>query len=114
MLQLADFVTFALFTTKDLLQRVAKIHDLIPSHDRKRLQNQIKAYNHQENAIIEHICQKLGNIVGSLQIWDDIDEFDPWSGILVTIMYALRAMYHTTTQATPMQLVFGRDTMLNV
>ena len=29
-------------------------------------------------------------------------------------MYALRATHHTTTQAMPMQLVFGRDAMLNV
>ena len=29
-------------------------------------------------------------------------------------MFALRATYHTTTQATPMQLVFGRDAILNV
>ncbi len=29
-------------------------------------------------------------------------------------MFALRATYHTTLQATPTQLVFGRDAMLNV
>jgi hypothetical protein len=29
-------------------------------------------------------------------------------------MFALHATYHTTLQATPMQLVFGRDAMLNV
>ena len=29
-------------------------------------------------------------------------------------MCALRATYHTTLQATPTQLVFGRDAMLNV
>jgi len=29
-------------------------------------------------------------------------------------MFALRAAYHTTLQATPCQLVFGRDAMLNV
>ena len=29
-------------------------------------------------------------------------------------MFALRATVHTTTQATPMQLVFGRDAILNV
>ena len=28
-------------------------------------------------------------------------------------MFALRATYHTTTQATPAQLVFGRDAILN-
>jgi hypothetical protein len=28
-------------------------------------------------------------------------------------MFAMRATYHTTMQATPTQLVFGRDHMLN-
>jgi hypothetical protein len=28
-------------------------------------------------------------------------------------MFAIRATYHTTLQATPMQLVFGRDALLN-
>ena len=28
-------------------------------------------------------------------------------------MFAIRATYHTTTQATPAQLVFGRDAILN-
>jgi len=29
-------------------------------------------------------------------------------------MFALRSTYHTTLQATPMQLIFSRDTMLNI
>jgi len=29
-------------------------------------------------------------------------------------MFATPATYHTTTQATPSQLVFGRDAILNV
>jgi hypothetical protein len=28
-------------------------------------------------------------------------------------MFAIRANYHTTMQATPMQLVFGHDSILN-
>jgi hypothetical protein len=35
-------------------------------------------------------------------------------GILVAIAFALRSMYHTTLQATPGQLIFGRDMVLNV
>jgi protein associated with RNAse G/E len=42
-----------------------------------------------------------------------LDEEDPWSGILAAVMFATRATYHTTTQATPAQLVFGRDAILN-
>ena len=39
---------------------------------------------------------------------------DPWSGILAATMFAVRATYHTTLQASPMQLVFGRDAILNI
>ena len=42
----------------------------------------------------------------------EIDEQDPWSEILATTMFTTRATY--TMQAMPMQLVFGRDAMLNV
>ena len=29
-------------------------------------------------------------------------------------MFAVRATYHTTLQASPMQIVFGRDAILNI
>jgi hypothetical protein len=43
-----------------------------------------------------------------------MDESNPWDGILATTMLAVRATYHITLKASRMQLVFGRDTMLNV
>ena len=39
---------------------------------------------------------------------------DPWSGILSATMFAVRATYYTTLQASPMQLVFGRYAILNI
>ena len=39
---------------------------------------------------------------------------DSWLGILAAAMFALRSTYHTTLQATPAQLVFGRDSVLNI
>ena len=44
---------------------------------------------------------------------DGIHDDDPWSGILGTVMAAVRSTYSTTTQATPMHLVFGRDAIIN-
>ena len=38
----------------------------------------------------------------------------PWSGILVAIMFRIRATYHTTLGATPSQLVFGRSAILPI
>ena len=45
---------------------------------------------------------------------NEIEESDPWSGILAAVMFATRATVHTTLQATPSQLVFGRDALLNI
>ena len=39
---------------------------------------------------------------------------DQWSVILAATMFAVRATYHTTLQAFPMQIVFGRDAILNI
>ena len=44
----------------------------------------------------------------------ELEESDPWTGILTVISFELRATIHTTTKATFKQLVCGRDTMLNV
>ena len=44
----------------------------------------------------------------------ELNEEDPWSGILGAVMFATRATIHSTNRATPAQLVFGRDAMLNV
>ena len=43
-----------------------------------------------------------------------LDDNKPWDGILAATMFALRATVHTTSQYTPAQLVFGRDSILNV
>ena len=76
----------------------------------------ITTRNPQANAIIERIHQTIGNVIRTFQVQDDayLDEDDPWSGILAATMFAVRATYHTTLQATPTQLVFGRDAILNI
>ena len=68
--------------------------------------------NPQSNSVIERIHQTLGNII-RVYDYDALDEADPWSGPLSAAMFALRATYHTTLQASPAQLVFGRDAILN-
>ena len=70
--------------------------------------------NPQANAIIERIHQTIGNLIRTFQVQEqEVPENDPWSGILAAVMFATRATFHTTLQATPMQLVFGRDAILN-
>jgi hypothetical protein len=70
--------------------------------------------NPQANAIIERVHQTIGNMIRTFEINKiDLDMHDPWSGILHAVMFAIRATVHTTLKATPMQLVFGRDAILN-
>ena len=72
--------------------------------------------NPQANAIVERVHQTIGNMIRTFEIQanPDPDESDPWSGILTAVAFAVRSTVHTTTNATPMQLVFGRDAMLNI
>ena len=71
--------------------------------------------NPQANDIVERIHQTIGNILRTFRVQEDeLDEEDPWGGILSATMFATRATIHTTLQKTPMQLVFGRDAILNI
>ena len=76
----------------------------------------ISPRNPQANAILERIHQVIGNMIKTFKIYDreDLEEQDPWSGILSAIMFGVRATYHTTLEATPSQLVFGRDAILPI
>ena len=74
----------------------------------------ITARNPQANAILERVHQTIGNIIRTFKVQKmTLDDDNPWDGILAATMFALRATVHTTTQHTPAQLVFGRDSFLN-
>ena len=66
----------------------------------------IPTRNPQSNAIIKRIHRTTGNIIRTFDVSSIVNN-DPWSGILAATMFAARATYHTTLQASPMQLVFG-------
>jgi len=73
-------------------------------------------YNPQSNAVLERIHQVLGNQLRSFELEDrpltkEELTFEPF---LTACAYAIRCTYHTTLQATPGQLVFGRDMILPV
>ena len=69
--------------------------------------------NPQSNAIIKRIHQTIGKIIRKFDVSNIVNN-DPWSGILAATMFAVRATYHITLQASLMQLVFGRDAILNI
>ena len=73
----------------------------------------ITARNPQANAILERVHQTIGNMIRTFELQDSTKSED-LDGVLAATMFAIRATYHTTTQATPTQLVFGRDAILNI
>ena len=75
----------------------------------------ITTRNPQANAMVERAHATLHNMIRSNSIKDKRDlAFEKWDGVLSAVAFAMRATVHTTNRATPAQLVFGRDAMLNV
>jgi len=75
----------------------------------------ITSRNPQSNSIIEQCHKTLHNMIRSAQITDkrDLDEFFGFQGVLAACRKAMNSTVHTTSRATPTQLVFGHDAMLN-
>ena len=44
----------------------------------------------------------------------ELDESNPYAGLLSAVVFATRASFHTTLNAAPSQLVLSRDAMLNM
>ena len=80
------------------------------------VQKWITTRNPQANSIVERAHKTVGTMVNAAQIRDveDLDDRLKWSGILAAVGFAMRATVHTTTTATPTQLVFNRDAIHNV
>lgn len=78
--------------------------------------NKITTRNPQANAMVERAHQTIAYRLRTKQITDrhDLPARDAWSGTLSAIAFAMRATVHTTTRATPSQLVFNRDAIRNV
>ena len=77
-------------------------------------QTPITTRNPQANGILERAHATLSNIIKTMDLETDKQEDNPWDGILAATMFAMRSTFHTTLQATPAQLVFGRDSILNI
>ena len=75
----------------------------------------ITTRNPQANAMVERAHQTIHNLISTqnIQTRDDLVGGD-WKGILLAVGFAMRATVHTTTRATPMQLVFHRDAIQNI
>ena len=74
--------------------------------------------NPQANAILERVHATIGNMVRTFKTFDDesLDPSlsEPFKGILAAVMFGIRSTMHTTLQATPAQLAFGRYAIINI
>ena len=71
--------------------------------------------NPQANSILERIHQVVSNMLRSYNLDDqELDTLDPFSEYLNGIAWAIRCTFHTTLEATPGQLVYGRDMILDI
>jgi hypothetical protein len=71
--------------------------------------------NPQGNSPVERIHQVVHSMIQTHELEEHtFDYIDPWADILSSVIWAIRASYHSTLQATPAQLVFGRDMLFNI
>jgi hypothetical protein len=76
----------------------------------------ITTRNPQANAVVERVHQVIHNMIRTAGIKgkSDLDPDFRWNGILSAVRQAVTSTVHTTSRATPTQLVFGRDALLNI
>ena len=76
----------------------------------------ITTRNPQANAMVERAHQTLHNMVrmANIRSSEDLDPRFDFEGLLGACRRAMNSTVHTTLRATPTQLVFGRDALLNV
>ena len=71
--------------------------------------------NPQSNSPVERIHQVLRHMFLTKRLKEQtLDYIDPFGDILASVAWAIRASYNSGTNATPGQLVFGRDMMFNL
>ena len=84
------------------IEFLAKFADMVANdYGIKRKPITTRKKNPAANAIIGRIHQTLGNII-RVYDYDTLDEDQPLKGPLSAAMFALRATYHTTRQASPL------------
>jgi hypothetical protein len=73
------------------------------------------SYNHQGNSIIERIHQVMGNMLRAFELEErELYPYDPWNKLFQACALDIRITFHTNLQASPGQLVFGRDMIHDV
>jgi hypothetical protein len=94
---------------------MAEVKDMLRD-DYGVVRKPITTRNPQANSIVERAHKTLDYLLKSQEMWKKTKEEleDAIPGILGAVAFGMRATVHTTTRATPAQLVFGRDAIHNV
>ena len=74
----------------------------------------VPARNSQANAVIERFHQIISQMIRTMEVQNTENIDIPFKGILSVVCFVVTATVHTTLQATPSQIVFGRDHILNI
>ena len=76
----------------------------------------ITTRNPQANSMVERVHQTVQNMIRTTGLTDASNLSDDYGfqGILAAVRRAVNSKVHATLRATPTQLVFGRDALLNV
>jgi transposase InsO family protein len=70
--------------------------------------------NPTANSILERAHQVISNSFRLMEVENlPFDEVNPFDGIIANTAFALRATIHSTLQASPAQLCFGRDMIMH-
>jgi hypothetical protein len=71
--------------------------------------------NPQSNSPVERIHQVIHHMFTTKNLKEQtFDYIDPFGHVLASIAWAIRASYNSATNATPAQMVFGRDMLFNI
>ena len=86
---------------------------MLQSYGIKR--RRISTKNPQANGILERVHDTIKECLKSFQLQKkEFDLQDPWTGFLADVAYAIRSTHHTSLNASPAELVFGRNMLLPI
>jgi transposase InsO family protein len=92
---------------KDVFRQLCKNYGITPKIS--------SDYNPQANSIVERVHLTLGNMLRSFQLEkQELNASDPWTPFLTAAAFAIRSTYHTVLDATPGEIIFGRDMILPI
>lgn len=71
--------------------------------------------NPRANGVLERLHQVISNMLRCMDLPNMmLNPEDPWTSVLASVAYSIRCAHHRGLQASPAQLVYGRDMILPI